>query len=367
MNSGYKANPADSKAHGDASWQRRYDVDWLRTLAMGLLIIYHVAISFQPWAHKIFFPKNEQALEGLWKIMSLLNIWRIPILFLISGMGVRFAMERRNWKQLLKERTARILLPFIFGFFLICSINSYIAMKFYGWEIAYLPNPGHLWFLGNIFLYVLLLLPLLIYLKNKPENALWRILAKIARRPWVLFLAALPLMAAAWLLDPDFFVLYVLTPHGFCLGMICFATGFIFISLKDLFWQAVENIRQVALAAASLLYLVRLFAFRLEDVPHLLVSCESMCWMLAILGYGSLYLNKPSARLAYFSKAVYPVYIIHMPVQHALSYYLLPLQMPPVFKLILLLAGTFGVSLLLYEYLLKRLKWVRPLFGMKGL
>ena len=367
MNPEYKVNPADARAHGDPTWQRRYDVDWLRTLAMGLLIIYHAAVSFQPWAHKIFFIKNEQALEGLWEIMSLLNIWRIPILFLISGMGVRFAMEQRNCKQLLKERTARILLPFIFGFFFICPINSYIAMKFYGEEVAYFPNPGHLWFLGNIFLYVLLLLPLLIYLKNKPKNPLWRVLASSVRRPWVLFLAALPLMAEAWLLDPDFFVLYVLTPHGFWLGMICFASGFIFISLKELFWQAVDNIRQFALAAALLLYLVRLFAFQLEDVPPLLVAFESMNWMLAILGYGSRYLNKPSARLAYFSKAVYPIYIIHMPVQHGLSYYLLPLQLPAIFKLVLLLAGTFGICLLLYEYLLKRLKWIRPLFGIKRL
>ena len=56
-----------------------------------------------------------------------------------------------------------------------------------------------------------------------------------------------------------------------------------------------------------------------------------------------------------------------MPVQHGLSYYLLPLQLPAIFKLVLLLAGTFGICLLLYEYLLKRLKWIRPLFGMKAL
>jgi hypothetical protein len=34
-------------------------------------------------------------------------------------MGVRFAMQRRDWKQLLKDRTIRILIPFIFGFFFI--------------------------------------------------------------------------------------------------------------------------------------------------------------------------------------------------------------------------------------------------------
>jgi len=87
--------------------------------------------------------------------------------------------------------------------------------------------------------------------------------------------------------------------------------------------------------------------------------------MLAILGFGSLYLNKPSRSLAYFSKAVYPVYIVHMPVQFTMAYFLLPLSLPAYLKLMLLLAGTFGVSLLLYEYVLRRLKWIRPLFGMK--
>jgi len=96
-----------------------------------------------------------------------------------------------------------------------------------------------------------------------------------------------------------------------------------------------------------------------------LIALESMSWMLAILGYGSLYLNKPSDRLAYFSKAVYPVYIIHMPLQYGIAYYLLPLPIPVILKLVLLLAGTFGISVLVYEYVIKRLKWIRPLFGMK--
>ncbi|SVA84838.1 uncharacterized protein METZ01_LOCUS137692, partial [marine metagenome] len=30
--------------------KRRYDVDWLRVLALGLLIIYHISVVFQPWA-----------------------------------------------------------------------------------------------------------------------------------------------------------------------------------------------------------------------------------------------------------------------------------------------------------------------------
>jgi len=87
--------------------QRRHDVDWLRVMAMGLLIVYHIVLSFQPWARSIRFPQNDTLLEGIWPGMALINIWRIPLLFLVSGMGVRFAMERRDWKQLILDRTIR--------------------------------------------------------------------------------------------------------------------------------------------------------------------------------------------------------------------------------------------------------------------
>ncbi len=349
------------------TWQRRYDVDWLRTLAMGLLIIYHVVVGFQPWASFIGFIQNEQPLEELWIIMSLLNVWRIPIVFMISGMGVRFAIERRDWKQLLKDRTLRILLPFIFGFFFITPISAYLLVDYYDWGVAYIPNPGHLWFLANIFLYVLLLLPLLFYLKNRPDNVVLRFLANVMQRPWGLFILAIPMMLEAWLVNPEYFSAYALTPHGFWLGMVCFITGFVFIAMKGVFWQAVERVRLGALVVAFLLYLVRLMVFELDEtsIPNALIAFESLSWMLAILGYGSIYLNKPSSRLSYFSQAVYPVYIVHLPVQYAISYYLLPLPLPAILKLIVLLIGTFGVSLFMYEYALRRLKWIRPLFGMK--
>ena len=87
--------------------------------------------------------------------------------------------------------------------------------------------------------------------------------------------------------------------------------------------------------------------------------------MLAILGHGSVYLNRPSKALSYLSKAVYPVYIIHLPVQYALASYIVPMILPAEIKLVLLLAGTFGVCFLIYELAIKRLKWIRPLFGMK--
>jgi len=358
----------DQQLHHDnttnISPQRRYDIDWLRTVALGLLIVYHIVISFQPWAKSINFIQNDQTLTWLWVPMSMLNVWRIPILFMVSGMGARFAMERRSWWQFLVDRSVRIAIPLIFGIFFICPITTYVLRSYYDMETGYEPNAGHLWFLINILCYVTYFIGIQWALKEYPDNVILRFMSRWLRRPWMIYAAALPLMLEAWILNPEHFALYP-TPHGHFLGAVCFVTGYAFVSLGDVFWSAVKRTRWSSLVMASVVFGIRLFAYTFEGVPSYLVAFESMCWMLALLGFASAYLNKPSNTLTYFSKAVYPVYIIHFPIQYAISYYLVPLSLPAILKLGILLIGTFGVCLLVYEFILRRLKWIRPLFGMK--
>jgi len=365
LNSPLEDNLVVEETVTTVSAKRRYDIDWLRTIALGLLIIYHTTISFQPWASLIGFPQNETSLEWVWLFMALLNVWRIPILFLISGMGVRFAMERRDWKALLKDRTIRILVPLVFGVFFIVPTFIYFIMVHYEQNPVYAPALGHLWFLANIYIYVLVLMPAFYYLKNRPDHFILRGLSALFRKRFMILLVALPVMLEAWLVNPEPFSAYAESVHGFWLGMICFFLGFLFITLKDVFWTAVSRTRWLALGIAFMLYLVRFLIYKFEGSPNVLTALESMCWMLAIIGFGSLHLNKPSRYLSYFSDAVYPVYIIHMTVLFALLYFIIPLALPAMLKLGMLVTGTFGISLLLYEFVLRRVKWIRPLFGMK--
>src|SRR5688572_5289731 len=143
---------------------RRYDIDWLRVIAIGFLLVYHVAIGFQPWGIMIGFITSEKSWGALWTPMMMLNVWRIPLLFFVSGMGVYFSIQNRNWKQLVQERAIRILFPFLFGMFCIVPIGMLLWQYYYGWELNYDYNRGHLWFLGNIFVYVIILLPVFFYL-----------------------------------------------------------------------------------------------------------------------------------------------------------------------------------------------------------
>ena len=208
---------------------RRYDIDWLRVLAIGLLLLYHTAIGFQPWGMMIGFITNDKPLGSLWPLMAMLNVWRIPLLFFVSGMGVYFAMQHRNWKQLLIERSRRILIPFVFGYFVIVPIHLYLLQSYYKWEPGYQPGPGHLWFLGNIFVYVVLLLPVLYYLKRHEQGAIVARIKKLSGNPGCLLLVAGAFVAEALLVDPLPYELYAMTWHGFFLGLLAFLFGFGFV------------------------------------------------------------------------------------------------------------------------------------------
>ena len=151
---------------------RRYDIEALRSVALLLLILYHVAISFQSWAHTLIFPQHASSLGGLWEALSIMHVWRIPLLFFISGMGVYFAIQYRSALALIKERTYRILLPYLFGFFVIAPLQLTISLAYYNQPITYLPNAGHLWFLGHIYVYVMIFFPFFFWLKRH-ENSVF--------------------------------------------------------------------------------------------------------------------------------------------------------------------------------------------------
>ena len=64
------------------------------------------------------------------------------------------------------------------------------------------------------------------------------------------------------------------------------------------------------------------------------------------------------------SSAVFPVYILHLPVQVFVSSFLIPLGIDAFPKFLLLVMLTLGGSIGLYE-IIKRIPWIRSLLGME--
>ncbi len=369
--------------------ERRYDLDWLRVLVFALLIFYHVGMFFVPWDWHI---KNNETSGTLRWPMVFINQWRIPILFVISGMGTAFALSYRGIGQFIRERNARLGIPLLFGMLLIVPPQVYIERistgVFEGSYLDFLLGPAyqgiypegnfswhHLWFLPYLLVYSIILSPLFLYLRGHPEIRLfkkWK--DRLIKHPVSIYIFVIPLFLCESLMEPLFPVTHNLIWDwfNFTISLVLFFYGFFFISIKEEFWQAVGRIRNLALMLGILCFsgqvIIWLFfedsiAIHFTEATLKVVNLWS--WILVIFGFASQYLNKFSNLLSYCNQAVYPFYILHQTVTIMIGYYLMDLSWPISVKFILLLVGTFFFSWVLYEFLIRRLRILRPFFGVK--
>lgn len=342
---------------------RRYDIDWLRVIAIGLLLIYHVAIGFQPWGIMIGFISNGDSWTSLWFPMAMLNIWRIPFLFFVSGMGVYFAMQQRSWKQLMQDRALRILLPYVFGMFCIFPLSVMIWQHYYKWEVSYAISPGHLWFLGNIMVYVTLLSPLFYYLKKHEQGKFVRSIKAILSHPLGLLPVLVLFVIEALAINPNPYELYAMTWHGFVLGILAFFCGFCFVLAGDGFWKMLLKYRWMFLILGIALFVVRYIWMGMK-APGYLLAIESQCWILTMFAFGYKYLNRPGKVLSYLSEAAYPVYILHMIFLFLGSSWIFPMDLPVQLEFVFALMFT-GIGCFAAFEVIKRVNILRPLFGLK--
>ena len=147
---------------------RRHDLDWLRVILFGLLIWFHLGV-FTFW----LFEDEDVPLMVLF-VVDVMHQWRLAALFLISGMGTAFAFRRRDAITFVKERLVRLGIPLVFAtYVLLGGLFTPIETLW----LLLVPFPGsdtmpyaHLWFLRNLLLYSLALLPLFAYVRNRPES-----------------------------------------------------------------------------------------------------------------------------------------------------------------------------------------------------
>ncbi len=345
------------------STQRRYDIDALRVIALALLIIYHIFVAYQPFASAIQFIQYDQLLTEYWFVAEIFNIWRIPVLFLISGMAVGFILGRRTIKEVLVDRMMRLVPPLVFGSLVFCP--AYVALQAVYLEKAptFEFTPGHLWFVWSLVTYAILLLPLILYFKRRPDNLITRALRATFPFGLLVFLP-LPLVLETVLSEPWEFAFF---PVRFWYGLLCYASGFLLVSVGDKFWASLTKVCHVALPLAFLLYLGRTGYLEWEALQanHWTTAFESGMWMLVFLGYGALFLNRPTKAFAYLNKAVFPIYIIHMVVQQGVALVIFPWGLAPSATFFLHVLFTLALCCLVYEFVIRRARWLYPVMGLK--
>ena len=363
--------------------QRRYDIDALRSIAMFLLIFYHLAISFTSVAPYIGFVQNKRFNDEVWDLLSIMNSWRIPLVFLISGVALRLSFQRRTKLEVLKERIKILIIPYIFGTIIFGTASLAIALTFYeGWSSEYLWlsvvtifDGAHLWFLKNIFIYCLILIPFLNLISNKASKE--NIFSKILSMPGGVFVFSIPIILEGHLLNTTAYSEsvnygrsyqeYANTSHGFLLGFIWFFLGILLVSQGEAFWESNKRNWKTHFFIGFAFYFYRFFN-NFEDgfsLDNRLISFESFNFIFLMLGLGAVYLNKDSPQLTYYKTAVYPVYIVHLPVQMAVMYFFSGINIHPIIKFPIALFLICFLSLTIY-HAIKNIKPIRPLFGLRN-
>lgn len=363
---------------------RRYDIDWIRVIVFDFLIFYHVGMLFVWWGFHI---KNNEIVEWVQYPMIFVNQWRLSILFVVSGMGTLFALSRRSGGKYIKERFIRLFIPLLVGVLLIVPPQVYIERIVNGqtdssyWQFwptifeGVYPSGNfswhHLWFLPYLLVMSILVTPFFLRLRKENNGFILWFKNWISTRPNRLFLLFIPLFMVDIGLEPHFPQTHALIGDWFLLTKytVLFIYGYLLVSIGDVFWESVKSIRHYALIAGLIGFPSLLWLFENWDPSFMIPlvrSLNSWCWILTIFGYAAYYLNHDSKVIAYRNEAVYPFYILHQTIMMIVAFFLIDMSMYWGIKFLILVVTTFGGSWVLYEFIIRRIKLIRPLFGLKN-
>jgi hypothetical protein len=376
---------------------RRYDIDWLRTLAFGLLILYHVGMYYvADWGWHI---KSDQQSVFLQNLMILTNQWRMSLLFFVSGIALALVYQKYSATKILAIRSQRLLIPLLFGMLVIVPPQLYYELiQGHGYTGNYLsfiteylnlntelaPHKqseiglltwNHLWFVPYLWTYSVIMVLFFPLLKKALLNE------SVQNIPlWLASSIIIVVLAFVWvLLREDFPVTHGLVDDWYNHGkyFTVFLAGMCLALLPDL-WQRLQEKRRVFAILAILGYSwITLYRhgfldigdnlnqlFVVELVYGLLLSTNHWAWILALVGYAGRYLQFSNRFIIYANQAILPWYILHQTLIVVFAVKLAEFALPVAVESILLIMLTVVGCLLGYE-IVKRVTLLRWLFGLK--
>jgi len=369
---------------------RRYDIDWLRLIAVFLLFFFHAACVFHPWSDN--YIKNDQLSPAIAYIFVwTLGHWHMSLFFILAGASTYFALRKRSGVEYIKERVKRLFIPLLFGTLVVIPPLSYLGLlnhsdysqSFIAWFPSFFKlqtadlngffmggiTTGHLWFILHLLVYSLVALPLFLYF-NRASGRRWtERIANILMKPAVLFLLFPVLLALIgrfpWVLggNPLFYITF-------------FILGFILMASQSLMDQ-IDRYRPLllVLGVVPLVGLITTSATNSwpANVPEwadIMMDAYRngfVPWffILALLAYGRRLLNFTNRFLRYFAEGAYPIYILHQTILMAIAFSVVQWSLGVAAKYAIIVALSFAGTVLAYDILVRRTNITRFLFGMK--
>ena len=367
--------------------ERKHWMDNLRWVTVLLVLFYHV----------IYFYNNKGVFGGIGGfgeypdcpqyqdiVMYILYPWFMPILFLLAGIGSRYALEKQSAKEWFKARTRKLLVPGTIGLFvfhwMVGYFNTAVVAKtgvFDGMPLIakYLmmavSGIGPLWFIQLLWLLCLVLL--LVRALDKKDK-LWNWCGK-ANLVWILLLGVLfwageqtlvkhPRPESADGLLNLYKPLFYLVP--FLLGYFVFSHD----AVQEKLEKAWIPLMACAVAAGTVLVIT---TFGQDNTSATYMGSPLNClygWLMciAMMGWFKAKFDRTGKFAGYMTKSSFGIYVVHYLVIAGLGsmmYFHMREQLSPLAMYIILTVTVFIVSPLLYEGL-HRIPFVRwCVFGEK--
>jgi glucan biosynthesis protein C len=375
--------------------ERRHELDWLRVLAVLLLIYFHSARVFD---FGDFYVKNGQLNKGLQAFVIFVDIWFMPIFFFIAGAASYFALGKRSGKQYAGERSKRLLVPFVFGTLVIAAPQVYCVLlqqpgynqnylQYYRYLfttpyltevtagsvgpakiVAFTLEPAHLWFILYLFIFSVVCLPLFLRLRKGRGEGFKDRLASFLSKPGTIFLFAIPIFIYDVLPVDDDALYRLFHIYPFFLGFLFYCDA--------RFGRVIDKYLKPALIlavsfSAAFITIYWSVGFESQQVLldgvflDLLYASATWFWLLALVGLGRKYLRFENRFLNYANEGSYPFYILHQTVIVLFAYAIFEWTWGVVPKYLLLTTISLATTVLVYE-LVRSTRPTRFLFGMKG-
>ena len=401
------------------STDRRLDLDWVRILAFGLLIFYHVGMYYVTWGWHVKSPFASTALEPL---MRLSSPWRLSLLFFVSGCATAFLHERcgplappaatpragarvgsgailasrGSPAGFVKSRTQRLLIPLALGLWIIVPPQSWAeiteAVAYRGGYLNFLhhyalgdggwcredclltPTWNHLWFVAYLWCYTMLAAFAWRVLRRERLERLGAAVAKRLRGPWLIVLPVAWLAAIRIALVARFPDTHALVDDWYehANYFSVFALGLL-LARETGVWEEIRRLRWAALALALVGYAFVATYFGhyvdvsppdwLRQVQRGVYATQAWCAIVAALGFARQWNPADSRARRYLTEAIFPFYIVHQTAIVLLAHFMKPLGLRPPVEGPLLVAATVAICFASFE-IVRRVGWLRPLFGL---
>lgn len=355
--------------------QRIHYMDNLRALAMLAGVLFHAALAYSPLMHRYWLTADPSNSVWIDVVAWFFHLFRMPLFFVVAGFFAALLVSRRGIGGMLKNRTARVLMPLVifwplvYGSIAVLTLRAISTVQKPSPLLTFLrqhmdlpaqpPTMAHLWFLGYLMYFCILVW--VVWALEWKLPAQW-----FARLRPGLVVGVAPLIMVPALASvtaptpaPESFL-----PQLWALIFFGLYFGFGYQLYAHQSWMDQLNPWSHLLLVASLAaYTLFLLLLKIQDPLHpdprlhwLQAALESYAsaWMtLWSLHAGKTWCNVRNRILRYLSDASYWVYIVHLPLLFAIQYWLLDVEATLSVKLAVSVLGVCAIAFASYQLLVR--------------